>query len=169
MRKTIPFSKTQHSVSGISNPGRFNRDKLSGMKTPLSGRHLISSHHTLWIALLIVLTLFTPGHTQNPAPLDGIDAYIETALTDWNIPGLAIAVVKDDKVVLAKGYGVREINKPEPVDANTVFVIASNGVAIRTRVDSVSRQKREASGVKVIGLEEGVTVSAFAPVANGDE
>ena len=48
-------------------------------------------------------------------------------------------------------------------------VTASNGVAIRTKVDSVSRQKREASGVKVIRLPEGVSVSAFAPVENDEE
>ena len=50
-----------------------------------------------------------------------------------------------------------------------VFVIASSGVAIRTKTDSVSRQKREASGVKVIDLPAGVTVSAFAPVDNDEE
>lgn len=79
--------------------------------------------------LLIIVWNVNSGQNvfaQTPAPLDDIDAYIEKALTDWNIPGLAIAVVKDDKVVLAKGYGVREINKEEPVDANTIFVIASN-------------------------------------------
>ena len=50
-----------------------------------------------------------------------------------------------------------------------IFVIASNGVAIRTPVDSISRQKREASGMKIIGLPSGVTVSAFAPVDNEEE
>ena len=50
-----------------------------------------------------------------------------------------------------------------------IFVIASNGVAIRTKTDSISRQKREASGVKVIDLPGDVTVSAFAPVDNEDE
>ena len=50
-----------------------------------------------------------------------------------------------------------------------IFVIASNGVAIRTKVDAISRQKREASGVRVIGLPDNITVSAFAPVDIEDE
>ena len=45
---------------------------------------------------------------------------------DWHVPGLAIAVVKDGKVVLARGYGVRVLGKPSAVDADTLFDIASN-------------------------------------------
>jgi CubicO group peptidase (beta-lactamase class C family) len=74
----------------------------------------------------VIISLLNAGYAQTPEPLNGIDAYIEKALKDWNIPGLAIAIVKDDSVVLAKGYGVREIHKKEAVDANTIFVIASN-------------------------------------------
>ena len=43
--------------------------------------------------------------------------------------GMAIAVVKDDKVVFAKGYGTRELGKNEPVNENTTFAIASNSKA----------------------------------------
>lgn len=56
---------------------------------------------------------------------EGFDAYAERALRDWRAPGAAIAVVRNDSVVLAKGYGVRELGKPERVDARTVFGIAS--------------------------------------------
>jgi CubicO group peptidase (beta-lactamase class C family) len=59
------------------------------------------------------------------APLAGLDAYVEHAMRDWNVPGLAIAIVRNDSVILAKGYGVRDIGKPGNVDANTVFAIAS--------------------------------------------
>ncbi len=61
-----------------------------------------------------------------------IDAYANKVRTDWNIPGLAIAIVKDDKVIFAKGYGVRDINKSEKVDENTLFAIASNSKAFTT-------------------------------------
>lgn len=44
----------------------------------------------------------------------------------WDVPGLAIAIVKDDSVVYSRGFGVREVGKPGRVDANTVFAIASN-------------------------------------------
>ncbi|MCX5729968.1 MAG: serine hydrolase, partial [Deltaproteobacteria bacterium] len=59
------------------------------------------------------------------APLSGLDAYITQAMRDWDVPGLAIAVVKDDSVVYAKGFGVRELGKPDAVSVNTVFIAAS--------------------------------------------
>ena len=46
-------------------------------------------------------------------------------MRDWEVPGLAIAVVRNDTVLLAKGYGVRELGKTDRVDANTVFNIGS--------------------------------------------
>ena len=61
-----------------------------------------------------------------------IDAYIAKARDAWKIPGLAIAIVKDDQVIFAKGYGVRELGKPEPVNEKTLFAIASNSKAFTT-------------------------------------
>jgi CubicO group peptidase (beta-lactamase class C family) len=58
-------------------------------------------------------------------PLKGLDEYITKSLRDWQVPGLAIVVVKDDKVVLAKGYGVRKLGETTPVDAHTLFAIGS--------------------------------------------
>ncbi len=55
-----------------------------------------------------------------------IDAYAERALREFHTPGLAIAIVKDGHVVFAKGYGVRRLGDPTPVDTNTLFQIASN-------------------------------------------
>lgn len=57
---------------------------------------------------------------------DSLDQYIERGMQQWQIPGLAIAIVKDGKVIFMKGYGVREINKPGAVDENSLFIIASN-------------------------------------------
>jgi CubicO group peptidase (beta-lactamase class C family) len=57
---------------------------------------------------------------------DSLDSYIQQGMKDWNIPGLAIAIVKDGKVVAMKGYGVRNLETKEPVDENTLFMIASN-------------------------------------------
>ena len=62
------------------------------------------------------------GPSFDPAALD---AYAAKALADWQVPGVALAVVKDDKVLLAKGYGVRAAGKPEPVTDATLFAIAS--------------------------------------------
>ncbi|MES2449230.1 MAG: serine hydrolase [Pseudomonadota bacterium] len=60
-----------------------------------------------------------------PAALEGLDAYIETARQTWQVPGLSIAIVKDDKIVYSRGFGVREEGKPGKVDADTVFAIGS--------------------------------------------
>ena len=54
-----------------------------------------------------------------------LDAYVATVLRQWDLPGAAVAVVKDGQVVVAKGYGVRELGKPDLVDANTIFDVAS--------------------------------------------
>jgi CubicO group peptidase (beta-lactamase class C family) len=66
------------------------------------------------------------------AKLAEIDAYAQKVQTDWNVPGLAVGIVKDDKVIFAKGYGVRALGKPEKVDENTLFAIASNSKAFTT-------------------------------------
>ncbi len=55
-----------------------------------------------------------------------MDACIKTGIKDWDIPGLAIAIVKDGKPVLIKGYGVKDMKTGAPVDENTLFMIASN-------------------------------------------
>ncbi|MGI8636860.1 MAG: serine hydrolase, partial [Segetibacter sp.] len=57
---------------------------------------------------------------------DSLDAYITEGLKDWNIPGLSIAIVKDGKTVVMKGYGVRDVETKEPVNENTLLMIASN-------------------------------------------
>jgi CubicO group peptidase (beta-lactamase class C family) len=54
-----------------------------------------------------------------------LDRYIESVRTQWQIPGIAIAIVRNDSVLVTKGYGVRRLGAPERVDANTVFDIAS--------------------------------------------
>ena len=58
-------------------------------------------------------------------PTDRLDALVEQGLKDWQVPGLALAVVKDGKVVLARGYGVRSLKTREPVTPDTLFYIAS--------------------------------------------
>lgn len=60
---------------------------------------------------------------QNESDLDGL---FKRALQDFNVPGMAIAIVKDNELVLAKGYGVRKAGSDQLVDENTSFAIASN-------------------------------------------
>ena len=60
-----------------------------------------------------------------PVPIAGLDAHVEAVRERFDVPGIAVAVVKDGEVVLVRGYGVREAGKPEPVDGDTLFAIAS--------------------------------------------
>jgi len=77
--------------------------------------------------LLIVLLLASTASAQTPSFIsDSLDSYIHQGMTDWNIPGLAIVIVKDGHIAFMKGYGTREVGKDEPVDTNTLFFIASN-------------------------------------------
>ncbi len=78
------------------------------------------------ILMLFISSLF--AHAQD-APLQGFDDYVNKAIKDWDVPGVAIAVIKDDKIVFAKGYGVREIGKPDRVDERTIFAIGSSSKA----------------------------------------
>src|SRR6185295_10309787 len=74
------------------------------------------------LALLAALGLRSAAAQQRPPrPLEGFDAYVANAMMDWRVPGLAIVVVKDDSVVFIKGYGVRELGKPDPVTVHTRF------------------------------------------------
>lgn len=87
--------------------------------------------------LLIALTFTIRVFGQLPPELD---AYIEHARAEAGVPGLAVTVVRDGRLVAAKGYGVRELGKPERVDENTLFDIASisksfTAAAIATLVD----------------------------------
>jgi CubicO group peptidase (beta-lactamase class C family) len=62
---------------------------------------------------------------QVQSALDRLDGLIEDGMAQTGLPGAAVAVVYGDEVVYAKGFGVREVGKPEPITPETVFQIAS--------------------------------------------
>lgn len=62
---------------------------------------------------------------QVEAALPRIESYIQASMQAWQVPGLAVGIVADDKLVYAKGYGVREHGSSEAVDADTLFQIGS--------------------------------------------
>ena len=74
-------------------------------------------------ALTVVATQARAQKATSKPSLAGIDQYITKTMQDWKDPGLAIAVVKDDSIVLMKGYGTRTMGKNEPVDEHTMFAI----------------------------------------------
>ncbi len=57
--------------------------------------------------------------------LDGFDSFIAQAMKDMKVPGVGVAVVQNGKIILAKGYGFRDVEKQLPVTTKTVFPIAS--------------------------------------------
>ncbi|MFC5525619.1 serine hydrolase [Rhodanobacter ginsengisoli] len=61
-----------------------------------------------------------------PAQLQDLAAYVDSARKTFDVPGIAVAIVKDGRVVMEQGFGLREIGKPDKVDAHTLFAIASN-------------------------------------------
>lgn len=61
-----------------------------------------------------------------PAQLRDFDAYVNTVRKTFNVPGIAVAIVKDGRVVMERGFGVRDVGQPAKVDAHTLFAIASN-------------------------------------------
>lgn len=80
------------------------------------------------IIALLALAQARPALAQESA-LNGFDEYVKKALKDWEVPGVAIAIVKNDQIVLAKGYGVRKLGEATPVDEKTLFAIGSSSKA----------------------------------------
>ncbi|MBI3862463.1 MAG: serine hydrolase [Planctomycetia bacterium] len=64
-------------------------------------------------------------HARGAEALAGLDEFCRKAIAEWQVPGLALAVIGDGKLQLARGYGVRELGKGAPVTEDTVFSIAS--------------------------------------------
>ncbi|PSR54409.1 serine hydrolase [Adhaeribacter arboris] len=93
---------------------------------------LLAFHRPRLVLLLFLISLLrfsSSLQAQNKSALPdlaALDAYYEKARQDWEVPGMAIAIVKNDSVVFAKGYGVLNSKTGGLVNANTIFGIASN-------------------------------------------
>ena len=74
------------------------------------------------ITILLFITFFVYSQDDK---VQIIDRFIHDTMDDWHVPGLAIAIVKDNDVIFSKGYGVRDIDTKMPIDINTVFQICS--------------------------------------------
>ena len=82
--------------------------------------------------LFFSLTLFSFAQSQPPisaesvnSALADLDSYIRSSLTTTKVPGVAVAIVYNGKVMFLRGYGVRKVGEPAQVDPDTVFEIAS--------------------------------------------
>lgn len=125
-------AKKNHDFKNVflfSCVSRFTGEIKKTMKTELIKYRIISA-----ILLLFISVNFA---NAQDAPLQGLDDYVKKAMDDWKVAGLAIAVVKDDKIVFTKGYGVREMGKPDPVTPNTIFAIGSSSKAFTAATTAI--------------------------------
>ncbi|MGH8202548.1 MAG: serine hydrolase [Steroidobacteraceae bacterium] len=101
----------------------------------------------MWLRALIALLGMGPlavwASPREPALLHGFDAYVQHAMKVWRVPGLAIAIVDDDHIVMEKGFGVRSVGSPEKVDVHTLFGIASDSKAFTTVALGILKDRGE--------------------------
>ncbi|MEL6561636.1 MAG: serine hydrolase [Bacteroidota bacterium] len=77
------------------------------------------------LPLLLIILISISGLSAQTT-VKKLDQLIEKARKKWNVPGMAVAVVKDGNVFLSKGYGTLEQGKPEKANGKSLFAIASN-------------------------------------------
>lgn len=97
-------------------------------------------YRSLRKAALLIFTICAGSAFAQDSPPADLDDYVARAVKTFEVPGLSLAIVKDGKVVMAKGYGVRKLGEPTAVDENTLFGIGSNtkaftAAALATLVD----------------------------------
>ena len=83
-----------------------------------------------FILLFLLASVFN-AFSQAAPPAD-LDAWVARAMKEFEVPGISVAIVKDGKILLTKGYGVRKLGDPKPVDEHTLFGIGSNTKAFTT-------------------------------------
>ena len=88
-----------------------------------------SFRFTALVTFLLFSFIVATNCLAREAPLEGLDARIETMMADWNVPGIALAIVTDDTVILSKGYGVREVGTNQSTNDETMFAIGSSSKA----------------------------------------
>lgn len=75
---------------------------------------------------LLLLALATAGPlAAQQKSFDDLESFVNTTMKDWQVPGMALAIIKDGKVIHSKGYGFRDIEKKLPVTPQTLFAIGS--------------------------------------------
>ena len=84
----------------------------------------MKKYNVLLLSLFILFLIRTPLFSQSVVP-DDFDQWIETGMEMWEIPGMAIAIVKNGEIAYTKGFGIKKIGSDERVDEHTQFGIAS--------------------------------------------
>ena len=76
-------------------------------------------------ALVSALIAATPADAQQ-LDVNAVDRYITTVMSEWKVPGVSVGIIRDGKVILAKGYGFRDADMQLPVTERTLMAIGSN-------------------------------------------
>ena len=77
-----------------------------------------------FLVLLLLFALPSPAVAADVEPAV-VDRVMADALAAWDVPGAALVVVRGDQVLILKGYGRKNISKPDPVTPDTLFPLAS--------------------------------------------
>lgn len=67
-----------------------------------------------------------PRAPATPRALAGLDQFVSSQMTEWHVPGLAVGIIQDGRVLLLKGYGFRDVEQKLPVTPRTLMAIGSN-------------------------------------------
>jgi CubicO group peptidase (beta-lactamase class C family) len=97
------------------------------------GKHLMPrAFFKLFAMLSLGISMWAQIAVTPGAPPPDLEAYVANSMKTFDVPGMAVAIVKDGKIAVAKGYGVRKLGDPTPVDEFTMFAIGSNTKAFTT-------------------------------------
>src|SRR5260221_1695258 len=100
------------------------------------------------LTLLFVLVCAISFAQKKSTPIDrlaGIDAKLQSLLTEWKVAGFAVAVVEKNKVIYSKGFGYRDYENKKPVTANTLFAIGSFSQTVTSGLFGVLRNENKTS------------------------
>ncbi|MEO6820402.1 MAG: serine hydrolase [Ginsengibacter sp.] len=97
----------------------------------------------IFLFCVSIVISYLPAQAQIPA--SQLDTMVQNSLKKFNVAGVAVAIVKDGKVVYEKGFGVKSIATNSPVDVHTNFQIASNSKAFTTAALSILVDEKKIS------------------------
>jgi CubicO group peptidase (beta-lactamase class C family) len=113
----------------------------------------------VWLLVAVLFLNSTTFSQTDTAPAfikDSLDGYVQNALNTWQMPGVAVCVVKDGKVVVMKGYGTTAMNGNSKVDENTLFMIGSNSKAFTATALAMLEAESQTGKGKKFSLDDNV-------------
>jgi len=129
--KTLDQIEVKEDSVKFSIPGIQGNPTFNG-KISEDGQMLAGNFMQAGMTFPFELTRMERGFARANKSLEGFDTLAQKALRDWLVPGMGIAVVYDDQLVLLEGYGKRDREKELPVTPQTLFAIGSSTKAFTT-------------------------------------